>query len=81
MVKNLPAHVRDKGLILGPGRFHMAWSNYACVPQLLSLCSSAQEQQLLSPLTTAAEAFSTLESVLHYKSSHRDEKPVYCNKQ
>ena len=38
--KNLPANSRDTGLIPDLGRFHMPWSNYACVPQLLSLCSS-----------------------------------------
>ena len=25
--KNLPANAGDMGLILGPGRFHMLWSN------------------------------------------------------
>jgi len=27
VVKNLPANEADTGLSLGPGRFHMAWSN------------------------------------------------------
>ena len=31
----------DMGLIPGPGRSHMLWSNQACVP-LLSLCSGSQ---------------------------------------
>ena len=35
-VKNLPANAGDVGLIPGPGRFHMSWSNKAHVPQLLS---------------------------------------------
>ena len=27
VVKNLPANTGDKGLIPGPGRFHMLWGN------------------------------------------------------
>ena len=34
----------------------MPWSNKACAPQLLSLCSRAREPQLLSPRATTAEA-------------------------
>ena len=37
------------GLIPDPGRFHVPRSSSACVPQL-SLCSGAQELQLLKPM-------------------------------
>ena len=36
MDRNLPANVGYTGLITGPGRFHVLWSNYASEPQLLS---------------------------------------------
>ena len=38
----------DIGLIPDPGRSHIPQSNYVHVPQLLSLCSRAQELQLLN---------------------------------
>ena len=47
-------------------------SNYAHMPLLLSLCSRALEQQLLSPCA--------LEPVLHNKRSHCDKEPARCNK-
>ena len=34
--KNPPARAGDTGLIPGPGRFHMPWSNEAWKPQPLS---------------------------------------------
>ena len=34
-VKNLPANEEDTGLIPGPGRFHIPYSNQACEPPLL----------------------------------------------
>ena len=49
VVKNPPANVRDMGSIPNSGRSHMPWTNYTCVPQLLSLCSRTWELQLLSP--------------------------------
>jgi len=48
VVKNLPANAGDVGSIPDPGRFHVLQSNYACAPQLLSLCSG--------PGTTTPEA-------------------------
>ena len=48
MVKNPPSNARDKDSIPGPGKSHMPQSNQT----LLSLCSRAQELQLLSPRTT-----------------------------
>ena len=50
MVKNLPASAGDMGSIPDPGRSHIPQSNVARVPQLLSLCSRAQEPQLLKPV-------------------------------
>ena len=49
VVENPPANGGDMGSSPGPGRSHMPRSNYARVPQLLSLCSRALEPQLLSP--------------------------------
>ena len=41
----------NRGSIPDSGGSHMPGSNYACSPQLLSLCSRAQEPQLLSSCT------------------------------
>ena len=46
--KEPPAKAEDVGLITAPGRCHVPQSNEACVPQLLSPGSRAQEPQLLS---------------------------------
>ena len=73
MVKNPPANVGDMGSSPGPERYHMPWSNYAHVPQLLSLCSRALEPQLLKP--------ARLEPVLRNKRSHCNEKPAHRNKE
>ena len=56
VVENPPANAGDTGLSPGLGRSHMPRSNWAHVPQLLSLRSRASEPQLLSPhaATTAA---------------------------
>ena len=56
-----PANAGDMGSTPGPGRSHIAWSNLACVPQLLSLCPRAQVLQLLksvpkSPCSLTREA-------------------------
>ena len=51
----------------------MPWSNWARVPQLLSLRSTAREPQLLKP--------AGLEPVLRNKRSHRNEKPAHRNKE
>ena len=56
VVKNPPANAGDTGSIPGPGISHMPWRNWACAPQLLSLCSRAREPQLLSPRATTTEA-------------------------
>ena len=56
MVMNLPANAGDVGSIPGLGRSWMLQSNEACVPQLLNVCSRAQEPQLLSPCAAATEA-------------------------
>ena len=56
VVGSPPANAGDMGLIAGPGRSHMPWSNEARVPQLLSLRSRAHEPQLLSLCATTTEA-------------------------
>ena len=57
-LKSPPANAGNMGLIPGPGRSLMPWSNKACGPQLLSLCSMAREahtpQQGVTPQLTAA---------------------------
>ena len=56
VVKNPPANAGDMDSSPGLGRSHMPWSNYAHVPQLLSLCCRAREPQLLSLRATTTEA-------------------------
>ena len=56
VVKNPPANAGDTDSSPGPGRFHMPRSNYACVPQLLSLRSRARMPQLLNLRATTTEA-------------------------
>ena len=46
VVKNLPASAGDTGSIPGPGRSHMPWSNWARVPQLLSLHATTTEARV-----------------------------------
>ena len=53
---SLPANAGDTDSIPGLGRFHTPWGNYACEPQLLSLCSRALRPKLLSPCAAATEA-------------------------
>ena len=53
-VVNSPAIAGDMGSNPGPGRFHMPQSNQAHTPQLLSLCSRAQEPRLLKPMCPRA---------------------------
>ena len=67
VVKNLLATAGGMGLIPGLGRSHMPQSKSACAAQLLSLCSRAQEPQLLSPRA--------LEPMLCDRKSHHNEKP------
>ena len=71
--KNPPANTGDTGSSPGPGRSHMPRSNYARVPQLLSLRSRAHEPQLLKPMH--------LEPTLRNKRSHCNEKPAHRNKE
>ena len=53
---NQPANAGAMGSVSSPGRSHMLWSNSAHAPQLLSLCSRARTQQLLSPWAATTEA-------------------------
>ena len=68
VVKNPPATARDMGSSPGPGRSHMPWSNKTRAPQLLS------------PRATTTEAH-TSRARLRNKRSHRNEKPMHCNKE
>ena len=54
--KNLSASAGDTGLIPGPGRFYIPWSNKACIPQCLGLHSRALESELPSPHAATSEA-------------------------
>ena len=56
VVENLPANAGDMNSIPDLGRFHMPWSNKAWGPQLLSLCFSAREPQLLKTTCPKAHA-------------------------
>ena len=55
VLENLLANVGDTGSIPDLGRPHMLQSNKAPVPQLLSLGSTAREQQPLSPCAATTE--------------------------
>ena len=55
VVENLPASAGDAGSGPGPGGSHVPRSGWACVPQLLSLRSGAQEPQPLGPHATSTE--------------------------
>ena len=50
MAKNLPVNVGNTGSIPALGRFHMPQSNYACMPQLLRLCSRVWAPQGEKPM-------------------------------
>ena len=52
VVKDLPANAGDMGSVPHLGRSHMP---VLLAPQLLSLCSKAQERQLLNPHTIATK--------------------------
>lgn len=51
VLKNLPANAGDRDSIPDLVRSHMPQSNYALVPQLLSLRSRAEKPQSLRPCT------------------------------
>ena len=54
-VNNPPANVGDPDLIFDLRRSYIPQSNEAHAPQLLSLCSKAQELQLLNPRAEITE--------------------------
>ena len=54
--ENPPSNSGDPGSIPGLRRSHMPRSNWACVPQLLSLCSRVHKLQLLKPVHSRAHA-------------------------
>ena len=67
MFKNLPANAEDMGWISGLGRSHVLQGNCTLIPQLLSLCSRAQEMQLLNPRPATAEAQEPWSLILQQK--------------
>ena len=69
--KNPPANTGDTGLIPGPGRSHMPWGNWDCVPQISILGSRVQEPQLLKPVH--------LKPALCNKKSHLDDRITHLN--
>ena len=73
VVTNPSVNAGDTGSIPDPGRPHMPRSSWGCAPQLLRLCSRAQEPQLLSPRAASTEARAP-EPVLHNKRSRCSEK-------
>ena len=54
VVNSPPCNAGDISPISGLGRSHMLWSNRACVPQLLILCSRACKLQLLKAMNPRA---------------------------
>ena len=68
MVESSPAIAGNMDSIPALGRSHMPVSNWARVPRLLSLCSGAQELQVLRP--------ACLDPVLRNRRSHCNEEPV-----
>ena len=56
VVRNPPANAGDTSPSPGPGGSHMLQSDWARVPQVLSLHSRAHEPQLLSLRATTTEA-------------------------
>ena len=73
MVKKPLCNARDTSSIPDPGRSHMPRSKWAHAPQLLSLCSKAQELELLRPMYP--------EPTLPNKRSHCNEKLVNWNQE
>lgn len=74
------ANAGGAGSILGPGRSHMLQSNESWGPQLLSLCSRAWEQQMLSPSAATTEILTPRAHALN-KRGHHKEKPAHCRKE
>ena len=56
VVGNLPANAGDTGSSPGLGRSHMPRSNWACEPQLLSLCPTIREATTVRGPRTAMKS-------------------------
>ena len=54
--KNPLCNAGHKGLIPGPGKSHMLWSNWIWAPQILTTALEPQEPHFLSPHVAATEA-------------------------
>ena len=68
MVKNPPANTGDTGSKPGPRQFHMLPSNWAHVPQLLSLSAATTEAH--TPRACAPQR----EATTNEKPEHRNEE-------
>ena len=66
-VMNLPSNAGDMVPIPDPGRSYRLQSNYARVPQLVSLWSRAHESKLPSPCAATTEACAHTAHVLQQK--------------
>ena len=72
VVKNLSTNAGDMCSVPGVGRSHLLCCKSACVLQLLSPCSRAQEPQLLSPSATL------LKPAHPTACARKQEKPLQC---
>ena len=75
-VKNLPANTGNTGAIPDLGRSQRSWSNWACAPQLFSLCSRVREL----PTRHKYWSLRALEPKLLNKRSHHNEKTCTANR-
>ena len=55
VVKNSLAQAGDIGSIPGLRRSHMSWGNWACAPQLPSLCAALHQEKPLQLETNALQ--------------------------
>ena len=83
VVESPPANAGDAGSSPGLGRSHMPWSNWACEPQLLSLCvwslcSATGEATIVRGLRTAMKSGSRLPQL--EKALTQKTKPQHSQK-
>ena len=72
VVKNPPAGARDMGSIPGQEGSHMAQSNEARAPELLSLRARAWKPQLLGPHAAATETHLPVSPSSASRSRHNE---------
>ena len=71
----LETEVRIPGL----GRSHMPWISKGRAPQLFSLCSRAQEPQLLKPVCPRAGALHQEKPPQQVHALQLESSPALCN--